>query len=255
MNPIDDRAAPAVTSDAATDPRLTFLLDVDNTLLDNDAAKADLGSAIEALLGPAGVAHFWTAYEAVRAERGGVNIPLSLARFQRDIGLIGHGVRTSPEPGASRQRRFALADLMMGFPFDRYLFPASLDAIAHLRRLGRVAILSDGDPTFQPSKIWRAGLDAAVDGAVLVFDRKEDHLDEVVAAFPADHYVLVDDKPRILTVVRERLGATLTTIHIRRGHYATEAQTGPPPDLVIDDIAELLEIDAGRFVRPQRASA
>jgi len=159
----------APTSQAA--PRLTFLLDVDNTLLDNDAAKTELGARLAALLGEAGAARFWDLYEVVRAEVGMVNVPLTLARFEQDIGL---GTDAAPEGGTDRDRRFALADLVMRFPYDRFLYRGALAAVAHLRAMGRVAILSDGDPTFQTSKIWRAGLDAAVDGAVLVFGHKEE---------------------------------------------------------------------------------
>jgi len=229
-------------------PRLTFLLDVDNTLLDNDGAKADLAARLRALLGEEGERRFWEIYEAVRRERGMVNIPLTLARYEAEGGLMVAGC-PPPEEGAERERCFALADLLMGFPYDRFLFPGALDAIAYLRRLGRVAILSDGDPTFQPSKIWRAGLDNVVDGAVLVFDHKEDHLDEVVAAFPADHFVLVDDKPDILTAVRARLRLPLTTVLLRRGRYAAALPPGPWPgaDITLDAIADLTTLTAEDF--------
>ena len=175
-----------------------------------------------------------------------VNIPLTLARFEAETGLAAPDL----DAPAVRARRFALADLCMEFPFDRYLFPETLAVIAHLRRLGRVAILSDGDPTFQPSKIWRAGLDAAVAGYVLVFGHKEHHLAEVVAAFPADHYVLVEDSPRIITEVRQRLTQPLTTVFVRQGHYAATLPPGPWPgaDLTLDAIGDLLALDAATLL-------
>jgi FMN phosphatase YigB (HAD superfamily) len=236
------------TGEGADDPRLTFLLDVDNTLLDNDAAKAQLAVGLVALLGDDGAARFWRLYEDVRRDEGMVNIPLTLARFERAAGL---GTDAAPAAGPDRARRFALADLLMAFPYERYLYPGALEAVAHLRRLGRVAILSDGDPTFQPSKIWRAGLDAAVDGYVLVFDHKEDHLAEVVAAFPADHYVLVDDKPDILARVRERLACPLTTVLVRQGKYAAAggAAGEAAVHLAIDRIADLRSLDTADFLR------
>ncbi len=233
-----------------TEPRLTFLLDVDNTLLDNDAAKRELDARIADLLGPERTARFWALYEAVRRDEGMVNIPLTMARLEADEGAA----PTGPAADAGRlgrERRFALADLLMGFRYDRFLFPGALDAIAHLRRLGRVAILTEGDPTFQPSKIWRAGLDSAVDGYVLVFDQKITHLAEVVAAFPADHYVLVEDKPDVITEVAARLGAPLTTVLVRQGKYAATVPPGPWPgaDLTLDSIAALRDLDAAAFIR------
>ena len=233
------------------EPRLTFLLDVDNTLLDNDAAKAELDARLSDLLGPGGAAHFWTLYEAVRRDEGMVNIPLTMARFDREAGLAPTDAAPPADHGERRRQRFALADLLMGFPYDRFLFPGALDVLAHLRRLGAVAILTEGDPTFQPSKIWRAGLDTAVAGNVLVFDRKIDHLAEVVAAFPADHYVLVEDKPEVIAEVRERLNAPLTTVLVRQGKYARAVGPGPWPgaDLTLAAIAELHELDVATFLR------
>jgi FMN phosphatase YigB (HAD superfamily) len=223
-----------------------FLLDVDNTLLDNDGAKRALDAALRNLLGATATDHFWRTYEAIRHEVGMVNIPLTLARFETELGLTA----ATNDALASRARRFALADLLIDFPFDRYLIPDALAVIAHLRRLGRVAILSDGDPTFQPAKIWRAGLDAAVAGHVLVFDHKEDHLAEVRAACPADHYVLVEDKPEIVTAVRQRLPWPLTTVLVRQGRYAASIPPGhwPGADLTLDRLGELLAFDGSALV-------
>ena len=224
-------------------PSLTFLIDVDNTLLDNDAAKTEMATRLRALLGEADEARFWTIYEAVRRDEGMVNIPLTLSRFDAEAGIDPAGPGQSP-------RRFALADLVMAFPYAGFLFPGALEVLAHLRRLGRVAILSDGDPTFQPSKIWRAGLDAAVDGYVLVFGHKEEHLAEVAAAFPADHFVLVEDKPDVITKVRARLDAPLTTILLRQGKYAATVPQGSwaGAHLTLSAIGDLREMDAAAFV-------
>lgn len=234
----------------ADTPRLTFLLDVDNTLIDNDAAKEQIARGLPDLLGEEEAARFWRLYEEVRQDEGMVNVPLTLARFERPDATTATDYATP----AGRARRFAMADLLMAFPYDRYLFPGALDAIAHLREFGRVAILSDGDPTFQPSKIWRAGLDAAVDGYVLVFGHKDQHLDEVIAAFPADHYVLVEDKPDILTRVRARLAedgrVSLTTVLVRQGKYAAAVPPGAwsGADVILDAIGDLRGLDAAAFV-------
>ena len=223
---------------AAPDRRVTTFFDVDNTLIDNDRAKGELRAAMAALLGEEGERRFWQLYEEVRREQGLVNIPLMLARF---------GEETDTDPALSnterRRQRFALADIVMGFPYKEYLYPGALEAVQAARRLGQVAILSEGDATFQPHKIWRTGLDPEVDGNVLVFDRKLDHLDEMLAAFPADHYVLVEDKPSILAAVKRKLGPRVTTVLVRQGRYGLEEPIPPdwPPDAIFATIGDLAE--------------
>jgi FMN phosphatase YigB (HAD superfamily) len=211
-------------------PSLTTLFDVDNTLLDNDRAKAELDGALGALLGDDGRADFWRLYEAIRRETGRVDIPLTLARIDA----------ASPNPA----RRMALADLFMRFPYEDYLFPDARSAVAHARRFGAVAILSDGDPIFQPNKIWRAGLTAAVDGAVVVVEHKERRMPEVAAAYPAARYLLVDDKPALLRAMAAALPAPATTIWVRKGHYAANAPAADwRPDVALDAIGELTRLD------------
>ena len=219
--------------------RVTFLFDVDNTLIDNDRAKKDLSARIAELLGVAGEQRFWELYEVVRHDRGLVNIPLLLARYGDEL-----DADPSLEAAERRRRRFALADLVMGFPYGEYLYPGAMDAVRKARTLGQVAVLSEGDATFQPHKIWRSGLDPEVDGNVLVFDRKLDHLDEMTAAFPADHYVLVEDKPEILTVVKRILGPHVTTVLVRQGKYGqAPLLEDARPDLVFDSIGALADSD------------
>ncbi|HEU0116864.1 MAG TPA: HAD family hydrolase [Thermomicrobiales bacterium] len=208
----------------------TVFLDVDNTLLDNDRAKADLDRELGALLGERGRVRFWQTYEAVRRDAGMVDIPMTLARFEAGE--------------TSLARRAALADLFMRFPYADYLFPGALATIAQLRRSNRVAILSDGDPIFQPSKIWRAGLTAAVDGNAIVVDHKERRLPAVVATYPAGRYVLVDDKPGLLRAMAAALPAPTTTVFVRQGHYAADqAPAGWRPTVAIDAIDHLAAID------------
>lgn len=226
-------------------PRLTFFLDVDNTLLDNDAAKKEMARHLVDLLGEGSANAFWETYEAVRHETGMVDLPKTLVRVLTDE--------------RDRTRRFALADLIMGFPYGEFLFPDALATIAYLRELGRVAILSDGDPAFQPAKIARSGLGRAVDGYVLVYPHKEDHVDEITTAFAADHYVLVDDKPSVIERVSARTTLPLTRVFVRQGKYA---RTVPPgdwsgADLTIASIGDLRAIDIKDFVRAEtrRASA
>jgi FMN phosphatase YigB (HAD superfamily) len=206
---------------------LVFLLDVDNTLIDNDRAKEDLQAQIERLVGPEHNARFWELYEEVRDEQDYVDFPLTLQRFRA---------------AAPDERRFGrVANLLLCFPYEQWLFPGALEAIAHIRTFGRAAILSDGDPVFQPAKIARAGLADAVEDNVFVYVHKEQHLDEVMRALPADRYVLVDDKPRVLAASKALLGERLITLHVCQGKYAHagEHDNFPDADFTIDAIAEL----------------
>ena len=223
--------------------RITTFFDVDNTLLENERAKHDLWAQFAAHLGPDGSQRFDAIYEQVRKDLGMVSLPLVLEAF--DIAAA-NDPALSPEQ--RREQRFAFADLLMGFPYGEYLYPGAMDAVRKARTLGQVAVLSEGDATFQPHKIWRTGLDPEVDGNVLVFDRKLDHLDEMTAAFPADHYVLVEDKPEILTVVKRALGPRVTTVLVRQGKYGkAPLPEDTPPDLVFESIGELAESDFSRL--------
>ena len=219
--------------------RVTFLFDVDNTLIDNDRAKKDLSARIAGLLGVAGERRFWDLYEEVRHDRGLVNIPLILARYGDEL-----DADPSLNDAERRRLRFDLADIVMGFPYGQYLYPGAMEAVRKARTLGPVAVLSEGDATFQPHKIWRTGLDPEVDGNVLVFDRKLEHLDEMTAAFPADHYVLVEDKPEILTAVKRALGSRVTTVLVRQGKYGkAPLPQDLPPDMVFQSIGAFAESD------------
>jgi len=210
-----------------------FLVDVDNTLIDNDQAKADVALAIRALVGLDRAARFWSLYEKVRGDYGVVDYPETLRRFRRTF------------PEVSRVTDVDRA--VLGVPFERYLYPRALDVIAHLWRLGEPVILSDGDRVYQPMKIERAGILLAVRGNVLVYEHKEDHLAEVQRRFPADRYVHIDDKAALLALTRAGLGDRVTTVHVRQGHYATEDPGGAPPDIVVALIADVLTIPEERF--------
>jgi FMN phosphatase YigB (HAD superfamily) len=210
-----------------------FLLDVDNTLIDNDRVKKDLGRVIESLVSADRASRFWSLYEQVRQEAGVVDFPETLRRFRRMF----------PDEPRTEDVDRAVLDV----PFDRYLYPRALDVIARLWAHGDVAILSDGDRVYQPAKIARAGLLLATRGNVLVYEHKEDHLAEVERRFPARHYVHVDDRASLLARTKTVLGTRATTIHVRQGHYASETQPGPAPDLEIDRIADLLTLDPQLF--------
>jgi len=217
-----------------TSDGLVFLLDVDNTLLDNDRVKHDIESAIANLVAADRATRFWSLYEDVRQEESVVNFPETLRRFRRAF---------PDEPRAADVDRVVLT-----VPFERYLYPSATDVISRLWTLGDVAILSDGDRVFQPAKIARAGLLMATRGNVLVYEHKEDHLAEVQRRFPARHYVHVDDRAPLLARTKRGLGPRATTLHVRQGRYASESPSGPAPDITIQRIADLLGLEPARFV-------
>ena len=202
---------------------VVFLLDVDNTLIDNDAAREEMRRDTERILGAAGSTEFWSTYEAVRGELGYVDFLATLARFHA----------THPDAADALDR--AILDL----PYPRFRYAASLDVLAALWRVGVPVVLSDGDAVFQPLKIARAGIAAAVRGNVLVFGHKERHLDDVVRVFPAEHYIVVDDKAEVLARIKTVWAERVSTVHVLQGKYSDDAYEGPRPDAVIQSIAAL----------------
>jgi FMN phosphatase YigB (HAD superfamily) len=205
---------------------VVFLLDIDNTLLDNDALKADVDQRLRALLGPELVSQFWDVYEAVRSETDTVNYPVVLERFAPLC------------PDAVTRERVRM--VVMDYPFASRVYPETPATLEHLRAIGRPAILSDGDPIYQPLKIERSGLAAEVEGRVLVYVHKEDHLEEVMAQWPGSFYVAVDDKARILAETKRRHPNRFVTVHVRQGHYGAEEMTlTPAPDVSLAGIGDL----------------
>ncbi len=209
---------------------VVFLLDVDNTLLDNDRVNADLKRHLTQAFGAHRQQHYWTIFEARRNELGYSDYLGALQRYRAE----------NPRDPNFLQTSFYLMD----YPFANRLFPESMDVIEHLTAWGPTVILSDGDVIFQPRKVWRSGLYEAVDGRVLIYIHKEQQLDDVEKRFPAEHYVLVDDKLRILTAVKQAWGERLTTVFPRQGHYAHDPAllaTFPPADITIERIGDLLD--------------
>jgi FMN phosphatase YigB (HAD superfamily) len=227
--------------------RITTFFDVDNTLLENERAKHDLWAQFAAHLGADGAQQFDAIYEQVRRDLGMVSLPLVLEAF--DTAAANDSTVTTEQ---RRARRFAFAELLMGFPYGDYLYPGALEAVRHARNAGQVAILSEGDEVFQPHKIWRTGLYQEVAGAVVIFRHKLEHLRELVAAYPADHYILVEDKPDILQTVKRTLGEQVTTVFVRQGKYAAAlVQGGPEPDIVLGSIAEFVNLDLAALAQDE----
>jgi FMN phosphatase YigB (HAD superfamily) len=208
---------------------VVFLLDLDNTLIDNDSVRQQLNNGTRRLLGAELADRFWKIYEEVRDECDYVDFLETLDRFHR-------------EAKVSLEQERKLDRLILDFPYPEALYPATLDVLAALWKVGTPVVLSDGDPVFQPLKVLRSGVAEAVRGNVLVFPHKESSLNAVARLFPADRYVAVDDKAAILAALKTQWGARLTTVHVLQGKYADDAYTGPPPDHVLNGIAELKEL-------------
>lgn len=219
---------------------IVFLLDVDNTLLDNDRFAADLGDQLESSFGADERARYWQIFARRRAALGLADYLGSLQEFR--IGLD------------DNPKLLDMSLYLLEYPFASRLFPCALRAIAHLRTLGFPAVLSDGDIVFQPRKIQRSGISDAVEGRVMIYMHKEKVLDHMQRRYPAKHYVMVDDKANLLASMKSVLGPQLTTVFVRQGHYAlaTESNSAvPTPDLVIERIGDLLNHDLTDFkVRP-----
>ena len=214
-----------------------FLLDVDNTLFDNDRFGADLGNRLEQGFGVAGRQRYWTIYNALREELGYADYLWALQKFR--VGL------DDDLPELLQMSAFVL-----DYPFAARLYPRALETIAHLRTLGLPVILSDGDVVFQPRKIQRSGIWEAVDGRVLIYLHKERMLDAMQHRFPAAHYVMIDDKPQLLAAMKRILGTRLTTVFVRQGHYAAEsvnAAIDPLPDRAFERIGDLLDCQLPDF--------
>jgi hypothetical protein len=218
-------------------PNLVFLFDVDNTLLDNDRVTADLKHHLEKQVGAERQQRYWDIFEQLRSELGYADYLGALQRYR---------VENPRDPGL-----LTVSHFMINYPFATRLYPDSLDAIEHVKQWGQAVILSDGDVVFQPLKVERSGIAESVEGKVLIYIHKEQELDDVERCFPADHYVLIDDKLRILAAVKKIWGNKVTTVFPRQGHYAHDSQVlagFPPADITIERIGELTELSLDSFL-------
>jgi FMN phosphatase YigB (HAD superfamily) len=217
--------------------QVVFLLDVDNTLLDNDRFIADLGNRLEQGFGPAERERYWAIFAMLREELGYVDYLGALQKLRC-------GLDDAPE-------LLKMSAFMLDYPFAERVYPNAFQTIVHLRVLGLPVVLSDGDVVFQPRKIQHSGLWDAVEGRVLIYVPKERSLEAMQRRYPAPHYVMVDDKVHILAAMKRVLGEKLTTVFVRQGHYAVEAANKviePPPDLSIERIGDLLDYELSHFL-------
>lgn len=208
-----------------------LLFDLDNTLLDASGASAAIHAGISASLSEATAERFWGCYEEVRADLGYVDIREAMLRLGRERG--------------DASVLAPLAEAVYGVDYAALLYPGALEALTHARGIGLTVVVSDGHPGYQRHKALAAGVSAAVEGRVLVYQDKTRELDDIGARHPADHYVVIDDKPSVHAAFKAALGARATTVLVEQGRYAREGEAvTPPPDLRLPSIAAFAALGA-----------
>jgi len=220
---------------------VVFLVDVDNTLLDNDEVERDLKTYLERTFGRECQLRYWQIFEELRAELGYADYLGALQRYR---------IEHIRDPHLLEASLF-----LVDYPFAKQLYPGSLEVITRLKTWGPAVILSDGDVVFQPRKVQRSGLWDAVQGHVLIYIHKEQMLADVEQRYPSRHYVMIDDKLRILAAMKEVWQDRLTTVFVRQGHYAHDPEvlaSFPPADLEIESIDEILGYEVNRLVAATR---
>ena len=219
-------------------PDIVFLFDVDNTLIDNDRVQAHLSEHLEQTYGAVTRDRYWEIFEQLRSELGYADYLGALERYRTE--------------DLHRPEVLRMSSWLVDYPFVERLYPGALDAIKHVQQWGTPVILSDGDAVFQPRKVERSGLWKAFDNRVLIYIHKEEELDDVGRLYPADHYVLIDDKLRILTAVKKIWGERVTTVFPKQGHYALDPKTlaeYPPADIELGKIGDLVKYDLAAFLK------
>lgn len=214
-------------------PETVFLFDVDNTLLDNDRVTADLRRFLDREVGVERSGNYWEIFEELRTELGYADYLGALQRYRMQCPYDSH--------------LLAVSTYLINYPFANRLFPNSLDVIEKCSQIGKVVILTDGDVVFQPRKIERSGLFEAVGGNILIYIHKEHELEDVERRYPAKKYVLVDDKIRILTAIKDIWGDRVTTVFPRQGHYALDTEhvaKYPAADITVERIGDILDIES-----------
>jgi FMN phosphatase YigB (HAD superfamily) len=227
--------------------RVVFLFDVDNTLLDNDRFRTDLGDRLQQAFGSDQRDRYWAILTALREELSYVDYLAALQKFRDGL--------------EDRHELLQISSFVLDYPFASRLYPRALEAVAHLAGFGLPVVLSDGDIVFQPRKIQRSGIWSAVQGRVLIDVHKERALEAMRSSYPARHYVMIDDKAAVLIAMKRVMGDMLTTVFVHQGHYAAEFLATPPGaptgalDLEIDTIADLLDCDPGDLAVASPADA
>jgi hypothetical protein len=220
------------------DKTVVFLFDVDNTLIDNDRVQAHLSEHLEQTYGVAARDRYWKIFEQLRSELGYADYLGALERYRTE--------------DLHRPEVLRMSSWLVDYPFADRLYPRALDAVRHVQQWGTIVILSDGDAVFQPRKVERSGLWHLFENRVLIYIHKEQELDDVGRLYPADHYVLIDDKLRILSAVKKFWGDNVTTVFPKQGHYALDSKAlaeYPPADIELANIGDLLNYDLSAFLQ------
>jgi FMN phosphatase YigB (HAD superfamily) len=218
--------------------KLVLMIDLDNTILDNDGTKKDMEARLLEMLGTELAARFWELYEIVRKDLDVVDFIETFRRLREEF----------PAQTAAVD---AATDALMEWDFRPRLYPRAIETVLHLKKMGHPVVVSDGDPVFQPTKIHQCGVTEAVDGRVLIFVHKEKHLPAVETQFKSEHYVLIDDKTGILMRSKAALGERLTTVHVLQGKYALDPKHAVEyaPDIVVKSFSDLLSYGPDDFRR------
>src|SRR5579871_4879224 len=224
--------------------KIVSLFDVDNTLMDHDQVTADLRRHLEKFVGPHRAGRYWELFEELRTELGYADYLGALQRYRLEHPRDPHLLEVSY--------------FLLSYPFANRLLPGSIDAVRHAQQWGPAVILSDGDVVFQPLKVSRSGLYEVFDGNVLIYVHKENELDDVEERYPAEHYVVIDDKLRILEAIKKQWRNRVTTVFVRQGHYARDpkalAQYGPA-DISLERIGDLLKCSDSDVLAAARRAA
>ena len=217
--------------------RVAFLFDVDNTLLNNDQVLKDLQQHLREEVGLRKCARYWNIFEERRSELGYADYLGALQQYRTEY--------------PHEMNLLAVSKYLIDYPFANRLFPGSLDVLQRAQDWGQVVLLTDGDVVFQPHKIERSGLNDVVKGHVLIYVHKEKELADVQARYPASHYIVIDDKLRLLTAIKKHWRHRVTTVFPRQGHYARDPKiisSCPPPDITIEHIADLLHYNLAELL-------
>ncbi|MEO6967500.1 MAG: HAD family hydrolase [Rhodanobacteraceae bacterium] len=215
---------------------LVFLFDVDNTLLDNDRVHDDFGAHIARVFGEHGRDRYWAIYEELREQLGYADYLGAIQKFR---------LERKDDPHA-----LELAAFLLDYPFSECLYPRALEAVRRLSGFGVTAVLSDGDAVLQPRKIAVSGIADAFEGRALIYVHKETMLDHVERRYPARHYVMIEDKLRVLDAIKRHWRERVTTVFVRQGHYANDPESRddyPPAQLMLENVGELITLDANDF--------
>ena len=217
---------------------VVFLFDVDFTLLDNGHVERDLREHLSRWLSAKARDRYFEIFEQIRHDVGYADFLGALERYRIE--------------NLHDTRVLKMSIWLVDYPFAQRLYPDSVDVVEHVRRWGPAVILSDGDAVFQPRKVERSGLWDAFQGHVLIYIHKETMLEDVEKLYPANHYVMVDDKLRLLAAIKQFWGKRVTTVFVKQGHYANDPEIlarYPPADIQVDRIGDLLNYDLAAFLK------